>query len=47
MARYLCQTGVDARSAKALQQVVAHRFETTLIEPARPGQPWILNTSVH
>jgi cytoplasmic iron level regulating protein YaaA (DUF328/UPF0246 family) len=46
VARYLCQTGVDARSAKALQQVVAHRFETTLIEPARPGQPWILNTSI-
>jgi len=47
VARYLCQTGVDARSAKALQRVVARRFETTLIEPARPGQPWILNTSVH
>jgi len=46
VARYLCQTGVDARSAKALQQVVSHRFETTLIEPARPGQPWILNTNV-
>ena len=47
VARYLCQTGVDAKSPKTLQQVVAQRFDTTLTKPARPGQPWILDTSVH
>ena len=47
VARYLCQMGVDAKSPKTLQQVVAQRFDTTLTKPARPGQPWILDTSVH
>ena len=47
VARYLCQTGIDAKSPKTLQQVVAQRFDTTLTKPARPGQPWILDTSVH
>jgi uncharacterized protein len=42
VARHLCESGVDARTAKALEQVVAQRFETTLTERARPGQPWIL-----
>lgn len=46
VARYLCQTGIEARSAKALQQVVTQRFETTLTAPGRPGQPWILDTTV-
>jgi cytoplasmic iron level regulating protein YaaA (DUF328/UPF0246 family) len=46
VARHLCQSGVDARSAKTLQQVVAQRFETTLTKAARPGQPWILDTRV-
>jgi len=44
--RHLCEAGVDARTAKALERVVAQRFETTLTKPARPGQPWILDTSV-
>ena len=46
VARHLCESGVDAKSAKTLQRVVAQRFETTLTRPARPGQPWILDTSV-
>ena len=44
VARHLCEEGVDARTAKALHLVVAQRFETTLTEPTRPGQPWILDT---
>lgn len=46
VARYLCQTGIDAKTAKTLQQVVSQRFETTLTKPCRPGQPWILDTRV-
>ena len=46
VARYLCESGVDARTPKALERVVAQRFETTLTGPVRPGQPWILDTSV-
>jgi len=42
VARYLCQEGVDARTATALQGLVTRRFETALIPPARPGQPWII-----
>jgi cytoplasmic iron level regulating protein YaaA (DUF328/UPF0246 family) len=44
--RHLCQSGVHAKSAKALQQVVEKRFDTRLAKPARPGKPWILDTSV-
>ncbi len=46
VARYLCEEGVDAKTAAALHIVLARRFETTLTEPARPGLPWILDTSV-
>ena len=46
VARHLCESGIDARTAKALEQVVAQRFETTLTKPRRPGQPWILDASV-
>ena len=46
VARHLCQSGVDARSAKTLQRVVAQRFETTLTKPTRPSQPWTLDTSI-
>jgi hypothetical protein len=44
VARHVCEAGVDARSATALERVVAERFETTLTRPARPGKPWILDT---
>jgi len=44
VARHLCEAGVDARTAKALERVVSQRFETILTKPARPGQPWILDT---
>lgn len=44
VARHVCEQGVDARTAEALHQVVARRFETRLTKPARPGQPWILDT---
>jgi uncharacterized protein len=46
VARHLCESGVHARTARALEQVVAQRFETTLTKPDRPGQPWILNASI-
>ncbi len=46
VARHLCESGVDARTAKALERVVAQRFETTLTKPARPGLPWILDTRI-
>ena len=46
VARYLCQSGIDTRSATALQRVVEQRFDTRLTKPARPGKPWILDTSV-
>ena len=46
VARHLCETGADARTPTALERVVAQRFETALAKPARPGQPWILDTSV-
>jgi hypothetical protein len=44
VARHVCEAGVDARTATALERVVAERFETTLTRPARPGKPWILET---
>ena len=46
VARHLCESAVDARSASALERVVARRFETTLTKPLRPGRPWILETCV-
>lgn len=46
VARHLCQSGVDARTARALERVVAQRFETTLTKPLRPAQPWVLNTTL-
>ncbi|MEO8519562.1 MAG: peroxide stress protein YaaA [Dermatophilaceae bacterium] len=46
VARYLCQTGVDAKSAQALQQVVGQRFDAKLVKPVRPGHPWVLDTSI-
>jgi cytoplasmic iron level regulating protein YaaA (DUF328/UPF0246 family) len=46
LARQLCESGVDVKTARALQEVVAPRFDTTLTKPVRPGQPWILATRV-
>jgi hypothetical protein len=46
VARHLCESGVDARTANALERVVAQRFATTLNRPSRPGQPWVLDTSI-
>jgi uncharacterized protein len=45
VARHLCEEGTDARTAMALQKIVAQRFDTTLTRPIRPGQPWFLDTS--
>lgn len=44
VARHLCEAGVDARTATALERVVAQRFGTTLTSPSSPSRPWILNT---
>jgi len=46
VARHLCEAGVDARTTKSLERVVAQCFETTLAKPTRPGQPWILEATV-
>ena len=46
VARHLCESGVDAGTAKGLERVVAQRFETTLTKPGRPGRPWILDTRI-
>ncbi|HEY5247940.1 MAG TPA: peroxide stress protein YaaA, partial [Dermatophilaceae bacterium] len=46
VARHLCEEGVDVRTARALHQVLAQRFETKLTEPARLGGPWILDALV-
>jgi len=44
VARHLCEAGADARTATALERIVAQRFETTLTRPTRPGHPWVLDT---
>jgi cytoplasmic iron level regulating protein YaaA (DUF328/UPF0246 family) len=46
VARHVCEAGVNARTATALERVVARRFGTTLNRPARPGRPWILDAWV-
>jgi hypothetical protein len=46
VARHLCESGVDTRTVKALERVVAQRFETSLTPPARAGRPWILDASI-
>ena len=43
VARHLCESGVHPRTAKALEQVVAQRFETTLTKPVRPGKAWTID----
>ena len=45
VARHLCQMGEDPRSVPALAEVVAATFDVTLHEPARTGQPWVLDVS--
>ena len=45
VARHLCQMGEDPRSVPALAEVVAASFDVTLHEPARTGQPWVLDVS--
>lgn len=45
VARHLCETGEDPRSVPALAEVVAASFDVTLDEPARTGQPWVLDVS--
>jgi hypothetical protein len=44
VARHLCEAGKDARTAPALERIVAQRFDTALTRPSRPGRPWILDT---
>ena len=46
VARHVCEAGVDARTTRSLERVLAQRFETTLTKPTRPGQPWILQPTV-
>lgn len=45
VARHLCEMGEDPRSVPALAEVVAATFDVTLHEPARTGQPWVLDVS--
>jgi hypothetical protein len=46
VARHLCESGIDAKTSRALELVVGQRFETRLTKPERPGRPWILDTRV-
>ena len=46
VARHLCESGADPRTAAALERVMARRFETTLTKPPRAGRPWVLDTVV-
>lgn len=46
VARHLCKEGIDARSPQALQRALTPRFESSLTRPTRPGQPWILETTL-
>jgi cytoplasmic iron level regulating protein YaaA (DUF328/UPF0246 family) len=46
VARHLCETGVEARRAPELADVVAEGFHTSLTAPARPGRPWVLDVTV-
>jgi cytoplasmic iron level regulating protein YaaA (DUF328/UPF0246 family) len=45
VARHLCEMGEDPRSVPALAEVVAASFDVSLHEPARTGQPWVLDVS--
>ena len=45
VARALCVAGVDARTPARLEQVLAADFKTSLHQPTRPGQPWVLETT--
>ena len=45
VARHLCEMGEDPRSVPALAEVVAASFDVNLQEPARTGQPWVLDVS--
>lgn len=45
VARHLCEMGEDPRSVPALAEVVATSFDVSLHEPARTGQPWVLDVS--
>jgi cytoplasmic iron level regulating protein YaaA (DUF328/UPF0246 family) len=46
VARHLCESGTDARTAQAVEGVGAQRFDTALTQPARPARPWILDVSI-
>ena len=41
--RHLVEVGLDVRTPRGLAEVVARRFDVHLAEPARPGQPWVLD----
>jgi cytoplasmic iron level regulating protein YaaA (DUF328/UPF0246 family) len=45
VARHLCEAGVSARTATALERAVAQQFGTTLTRPTGPGRPWILDVA--
>jgi cytoplasmic iron level regulating protein YaaA (DUF328/UPF0246 family) len=42
VARYLCLTGASPRTPAVLAESLSDRFDVELVEPARPGRPWIL-----
>lgn len=42
VARHLLQAGVDARTPRTLAEVVGQAFDVRMQEPARTGQPWVL-----
>lgn len=42
VARHLLQAGIDARTPRTLADVVGQAFDVRVEEPARTGQPWVL-----
>ncbi len=45
VARWLCQVGTEARTPRALAEILAGGFDVALTEPERAGRPWILDTT--
>lgn len=42
VARHLCAAGEQARTPAHLAAAVSEAFDTQLVAPERPGQPWVL-----
>lgn len=43
--RKICQLGLDPRHPHQLVEGLREHFEVGLLEPAKPGRPWVLTTN--